>query len=143
MRHHRLPLAIRQAAPFAGVVVAVVLIAAIAFEARPHHHSGLPTLPTAGLRLAAGKSPTARNDLGPAQGGATPFAISAGDYSTCALVNGGGVECWGHNAHGQLGDGTRTNRLVSTTVDGLAHGATQVSVGGSHACAVLASGRAD
>jgi alpha-tubulin suppressor-like RCC1 family protein len=29
--------------------------------------------------------------------------VAAGDGAVCALVQGGTVECWGSNAHGELG----------------------------------------
>lgn len=39
-------------------------------------------------------------------------SIVTGAYHACARV-GAGVYCWGWNGHGQLGDGTRTDRLTA------------------------------
>jgi hypothetical protein len=42
--------------------------------------------------------------------------ITAGDHHTCARVANGLTYCWGRNDHGQLGDGTRTDRSVPTSL---------------------------
>lgn len=47
----------------------------------------------------------------------TPILLlDAGLEHTCALTNAGTVKCWGGNALGQLGDGTRTDRALPTDV---------------------------
>jgi len=71
-------------------------------------------------------------------------AISAGYESSCALLSGGTVECWGDNNVGQLGNGTTTTTgcYCSTTpvaVSGLS-GATTISAGYDAACALLSGG---
>jgi alpha-tubulin suppressor-like RCC1 family protein len=68
--------------------------------------------------------------------------ISAGLYATCAVTGSGAVKCWGQNFFGQLGDGTQINRLTPVDVVGLGGGAAQVSVGGTHVCAVTTTGGA-
>jgi alpha-tubulin suppressor-like RCC1 family protein len=69
--------------------------------------------------------------------------VSAGDYSTCAVLSGGTtgstVECWGDGSYGELGDGTTTSSSTPVVVSGLS-GVTAVSVGGGFACAVLSNG---
>jgi hypothetical protein len=42
--------------------------------------------------------------------------------STCALVAGGAVQCWGDNGNGQVGDGSFTSRLTPVAVSGLIRG---------------------
>ncbi len=54
----------------------------------------------------------------------------------CALDSDGKVWCWGHNGHGQLGDGSLENRSEPVLVQGLAAAAVQVSVGEHHSCAL-------
>jgi hypothetical protein len=65
--------------------------------------------------------------------------LAAGDSHTCAVVAGGTIRCWGRNGHGQLGDGTTTDRSTPVTVQGLT-GVTQLAAGGYHTCAVVAGG---
>ncbi|MDF1759966.1 MAG: hypothetical protein P1U40_05475 [Coxiellaceae bacterium] len=67
--------------------------------------------------------------------------IAAGRESVCALLNTGGIKCWGQNLFWQLGDGTRTNRLVPTDVSGLTSGVTSIASGYIHACALLKTGQ--
>lgn len=66
-------------------------------------------------------------------------AISAGSAHTCALLAGGGVQCWGANWAGQLGDGSTTARLEPVPVSGLS-GVTAIAVGALHSCALTGAG---
>ena len=38
---------------------------------------------------------------------------------TCAVSNDGRVRCWGNNASGRLGDGTKTNSTIPVAVVGI------------------------
>lgn len=48
--------------------------------------------------------------------------------------------CWGRNDSGQLGDGSKTQRLTPVSVSGLSSGATSVAVGQYHSCALTSGG---
>ena len=67
-------------------------------------------------------------------------ALTAGIGHTCALMNQGGVKCWGWNGNGQLGDGSEINRPVPTDVSGLAGGVEEIAAGGYHTCARISAG---
>jgi len=68
--------------------------------------------------------------------------ITAGDHHSLAIDADGGVWAWGRNDHGQLGDGTETDRAVPVPVAGLPGPAVDVAAGSSHSLALLADGRA-
>lgn len=67
-------------------------------------------------------------------------ALAAGDTHTCALTSAGSVECWGNNAHGQLGDGTTTNSSTPVTVTGLGGRITALAAGNGHTCVLNGPG---
>ena len=65
--------------------------------------------------------------------------IAAGGSSACVVLASGSARCWGGNYHGQIGDGTLTNRSTPVAVSGL-EAAAAVSVGHEHACALTLDG---
>jgi alpha-tubulin suppressor-like RCC1 family protein len=69
---------------------------------------------------------------------AIAIAAGGGD-STCALLQGGTVKCWGGNMYGELGNASPSPSLTPTTVSGLT-GVTAISVGAYSACALLSGG---
>ena len=68
-------------------------------------------------------------------------AITAGQYHTCARKQDATVECWGVNDVGQVGAGVFTpQQWFPAPVVGLT-GATAISAGGRHSCAVEQNAR--
>jgi len=68
------------------------------------------------------------------------IAVRAGYGHTCALTGGGSIKCWGANSDGQLGDGTNIARLTPVTVKGFENGATALTLGFEHTCAITSAG---
>jgi len=72
-------------------------------------------------------------------------SVVTGNEFACALTDAGGVQCWGNNDDGQLGNGTKDNRDTPVKVKGLQSGVAAIGTatsGGDHACAVTTSGAA-
>lgn len=63
------------------------------------------------------------------------IAIDGGLAHTCAVLEDGGVQCWGHNFYGQLGDGTMEGS--TTPVDVCAAGSGPACVGGSRLTGIV------
>ena len=84
-------------------------------------------------------TPTQTSSLGTDR---TAVAISAGSVHTCAILDDGSVSCWGSNYHGQLGDGTTTDRSTPTHTSSLGTDRTAVAItaGEFHTCAILDDG---
>ncbi len=93
----------------------------------------------AGSVFQTGLGIDARTPLATDLAGVTQIAASSIGHA-CALLASRRVACWGLDSSGQLGDGTvGPNRAAPLIVPGLAD-VVHVSAGGSHTCAVLATG---
>jgi alpha-tubulin suppressor-like RCC1 family protein len=68
--------------------------------------------------------------------GPTYIDIDAGHVHSCAILADHTVVCWGYNHHGEIGDGSTTDRLLPTTVSGITTAAS-VDAGYFTSCAVL------
>ena len=71
-------------------------------------------------------------------GGYRPL-IAAGEKHTCAMVT-GGIQCWGDNQYGQIGDGTKEQRLVPTSVKGVKTDIIAIVAGQNHTCILTKDG---
>lgn len=71
----------------------------------------------------------------------TETTMTVGGTHLCTILDDASLQCWGDNSYGQLGDGTKTDRLTTTPVN-LDEGRTAVSIsaGKEHTCAILDNG---
>jgi alpha-tubulin suppressor-like RCC1 family protein len=63
--------------------------------------------------------------------------LSVGTTHSCAVDAAGDAYCWGFNTHGELGDGTTTDRRWAVKAGS---GFTQIAAGELHTCALRANG---
>lgn len=66
--------------------------------------------------------------------------VSGGGSHTCAWTPGAAAECWGHNGHGQLGNGTTGSSLIPDPVSSLTD-IVQVASLTTATCALRGDGR--
>lgn len=70
-----------------------------------------------------------------------PIQISVGYRSSCALLAGGTIKCWGSNQNGEVGNGmTGSSVGTPTPTSALGGDAVSISVGQDQVCALLAGG---
>jgi alpha-tubulin suppressor-like RCC1 family protein len=74
----------------------------------------------------------------PLSGPATSFSLGA--THGCAILQSGGVECWGSNNHGQLGAGDNSSHLGATVAADIGGAAAQLALGQEFSCARLTDG---
>jgi len=91
-------------------------------------------------------TPVSVNTAGTPLAGKTIRQVMVAGYYTCAVSTDGQAACWGWNQHGQLGDGTTTNRnipvAISTAGTPLAGKAIRQISGGGYTCAITTDGQA-
>jgi len=96
----------------------------------------LVATPVSGLSSGVLGVATSRGPLSNASGPEVAVA------HTCAIVQLGGVRCWGANESGQLGDGGNTPSATPVQVQALPTAIIAVAAGARHSCAVTGGGAA-
>ena len=65
--------------------------------------------------------------------------LAGGAQHACAIIN-GGVQCWGKNTSGQLGNNSTTNSSVPVAVAGITSGVEAIGAGQNFTCALVNGG---
>jgi alpha-tubulin suppressor-like RCC1 family protein len=86
-------------------------------------------------QLGDGTRTTQRTVPTPVAGGLRFRQVSAAVAHSCGITTENKAYCWGDNDDGELGDGTRVNRLAPVAVAATRR-FRQISAGGGHTCAV-------
>ena len=89
--------------------------------------------------LGDGKNSAASNVPVLVPGVSKAVHVRGGVNYSCAVLQGGTVECWGENDGGQCGNGSKTSIIMPTPVSALTD-ATEIATGSAHACAVRRGG---
>ena len=66
--------------------------------------------------------------------------VTAGWSHTCATLETGGVQCWGNNDSGALGNSTNLDSTEPKQVSDLTSEVADIAAGGAHTCVSLATG---
>ena len=111
--------------------LSVLALVAVACPVNPGNGGGTSTTST-----SASTTTTTTPPVTPA---ARP-SVAVGSAHSCALTVHYGVQCWGQNDRGQIGDGTTTDRVTPTRAQGLGAGVSAVAVGEKTTCALLQTG---
>lgn len=137
-------------APLASPDTAVAVTGSNAFAAVDVGHAASCSVYTGGVVRCWGVNqsgilgdPTVASSATPLRVAnvANASAVSVGTYEHgCALLSGGNVKCWGRNAEGQLGDGTKVSSPAAVSVQNVS-AAKALALGQYFSCAIVASGK--
>ncbi|HEY2902236.1 MAG TPA: RCC1 repeat-containing protein, partial [Polyangia bacterium] len=108
----------------AAVALAIVSILGVGCKG-----TGVPAEPIARQQSA----------LGPPAPLGRATKVAGSYFHSCALLDTGGVACWGSGGSGQLGNGSTDDSSIPVAVTGLSD-AVAVSAGDAHTCAIRRNG---
>ncbi len=126
----------------ASLLLAVLVASCVSTPATPVPAGSPPTTRNPSPTASPGPTEVTPSSSGPAptdRPATSAIAIAAGSWHTCAVMNDGGVNCWGSSA-GTLGDGSTIATGVPVGVSGLASGVKSVTAGQDYTCALTDRG---
>ena len=122
---------LRTAVHEAMALVVVAMSSAIALSLGA---CGGGSAPVAAPSSAGTAAPDEKPAEDPPPGGPAVM-VDCGDFTTCAIAEGGAVRCWGHDKAGELGDGGGADRNKSVIVRGVDN-AVSVALASQFGCAL-------